>query len=231
MGHSQQVICYWICCSWTVVVTSSSDPCGTHNADKDGGPNGVQRRRLELVRGNEAWMSKQSWMARVQTCRYNKWMLWEGEQRQGSVPKLLRTVQIPATLVMWIQAGVLSGVPRTHSTDKAVHESFCESVKNDSWTALSTDQHGAPSGVGIHEYRIAVRWMDNTARVEFWVESERRCEQMSEWCWRRKIHMSAMGKGVKGARIRLEVDKHAGEPWSLPSLCLYTGDASANIAN
>jgi hypothetical protein len=59
---------------------------------------------------------------------------------------------------------------------------------------------------------ISERWMDNTARAEFRVESKCRCEQKSEWCWRRKIHMSVMGRGVKDVRICLEVDKHAGEP-------------------
>jgi hypothetical protein len=44
----------------------------------------------------------------------------------------------------------------------------------------SVDRHGALSGVGIHEYRIAVRQMDNTARVEFQVESERGHEWESE---------------------------------------------------
>jgi hypothetical protein len=124
-------------------------------------------------------------------------MLWEEEQRWGSVSKLSQMVRIPATLVMQIQAGVPSGVPRTRSADR----------------------HGAPSGVGICEYRIAVRWMsiserqmDNTARAESRVESKCRCERKSERCWRRKIHMSAMGRGVKDARICLKVDKHAGEP-------------------
>jgi hypothetical protein len=54
-------------------VTSGSDPHGTHNADKDGGPSGPRRHGLELVRRSETWMSermpkqtsKQSWMARV----------------------------------------------------------------------------------------------------------------------------------------------------------------------
>jgi hypothetical protein len=46
---------------------------------------------------------------------------------------------------MRIRAGVPSGVPRTRSADG----------------------HGAPSGVGIREYGIAVRQMDNTARAEF----------------------------------------------------------------
>jgi hypothetical protein len=83
------------------------------------------------------------------------------------------------------------------------------------------DRHGAPSGVSIHGYGIAVRqmsiserWMDNTARVEFQVESKHGCEWKSERYWRRKIqsHMSTMGRGVRDVRIRLEVDKHAGEP-------------------
>jgi hypothetical protein len=100
---------------------------------------------------------------------------------------------------MQIQAGVTGRVLRTHSTDR----------------------HGAPSGVSIHvhEYGIAVRQtsiserqMDNTARAEFQVESECRHEQKSEWCWRRKIHTSATGRGVKDVRICLEVDKHTGEP-------------------
>jgi hypothetical protein len=47
------------------------------------------------------------------------------------------------TLVTRIQMGVPSGVLRTHSADR----------------------HGAPSGVDICEYRIAVRRMDNTARA------------------------------------------------------------------
>jgi hypothetical protein len=145
----------------------------------------------------------------VQTCRYNKWMLWEEEQRQGSISKLLQTVQIPMTLIMQIRVGVPSRVPRTRSMDR----------------------HGALSGVSIHEYRIAVRQMDNTARVEFRVESERGHEWKSKWCWRRKIHMSVMGRRVKDVRICLKVDKHAGGPWSLTSLCLYTGDALANITN
>jgi hypothetical protein len=154
---------------------------------------------------------EQSWMARVWTCRYKKWMLWEEEQRQGSVLKLLWTVRIPATLIMRIWVGVPSGVLRTHSADR----------------------HRAPSGVSM--YRIAVRqtsiserWMDNTARAEFWVESECGCEWKSERCWRRKIqsHMSVTGRGVRDVRIHLEVDKHAGEPWSLPSLSLYTGEGS-----
>jgi hypothetical protein len=42
--------------------------------------------------------------------------------------------------------------------------------------------------------------------------SKRGCEQKSERYWRRKIHTSTMGRGVKDARIRLEVDKHTGEP-------------------
>jgi hypothetical protein len=124
-------------------------------------------------------------------------MLWEKEQRWGSILKLLQMVQIPVALVTRIRAGVLSGVPRTRSTDR----------------------HGAPSGVSIHEYGIAVRWtsiserrMDNTARAEFQVESEHKHEWKSEHCWRRKIHTSTMGRGVKDARICLEVDKHAGEP-------------------
>jgi hypothetical protein len=85
----------------------------------------------------------------------------------------------------------------------------------------STDRHGAPSGVGICGYGIAVRWtsiterwLDNTARAEFRVESECRCRQKSKQCWRRKIqsHMNMTGRGMKDARIRLKVDKHAGEP-------------------
>jgi hypothetical protein len=54
--------------------------------------------------------------------------------------------------------------------------------------------------------------MDNTARAEFQVASECRHEWKSECYWRRKIHTSATGRGVKDARIHLEVDKHAGEP-------------------
>jgi hypothetical protein len=42
--------------------------------------------------------------------------------------------------------------------------------------------------------------------------SEHGRERMSECYWRRKIHTSVMGRGVKDARIRLKVDKHAGEP-------------------
>jgi hypothetical protein len=74
------------------------------------------------------------------------------------------------------------------------------------------DRHGAPSGVGIHEYGIAMRLIENTARAEFQVESECGHERKSECYWRRKIHTSAMGRGVKDVRICLEVDKHAGEP-------------------
>jgi hypothetical protein len=101
--------------------------------------------------------------------------------------------------ITWIQAGVLSRVPRTRIADR----------------------HRVLSGIGIHEYGIAVRrtsiserWMDNTARAEFQVESECRHEWKSEWCWRRKIqiHTSATGRGVKDVRICLKVDKHAGEP-------------------
>jgi hypothetical protein len=106
-------------------------------------------------------------------------MLWEEEQRQGSISKLLWTVQIPTTLVTWIRVGVPSRVP---------------------------------SGFGICEYRIAVRQMsiserqmDNTARVEFLVESEHGCEQKSERCWRRKIHMSTTGEEwrMQGSILKL----------------------------
>jgi hypothetical protein len=114
-------------CVYLFSVMSGSDPHGTCNADKDRGPNGVQRHGLELVRWNETWMSEQSWIARVQACRYKKWMLWEEEQRQGSVLKLLWMVWIPTTLVTWIWVGVPSGVLRTHSADR----------------------HGALSGVSI----------------------------------------------------------------------------------
>jgi hypothetical protein len=64
-----------------------------NNVDRDGGPNGVQRHGLELVRWNETRMSS------------------------GHL------------------SGHLSGVLRIHSVDR----------------------HRAPSGVGIHEYGIAVR--------------------------------------------------------------------------
>jgi hypothetical protein len=42
------------------------------------------------------------------------------------------------------------------------------------------DRHGALSEVGIREYGIAGRRMDNTARVGFQVESEHGCEQESK---------------------------------------------------
>jgi hypothetical protein len=44
----------------------------------------------------------------------------------------------------------------------------------------SMDRCRTPSGVGICGYRIAVRWMDNTARAEFQVESECGHEQKSK---------------------------------------------------
>jgi hypothetical protein len=42
--------------------------------------------------------------------------------------------------------------------------------------------------------------------------SERGCEQESERYWRRKIHTSATGRGVRDVRIHLKADKHAGGP-------------------
>ena len=38
------------------------------------------------------WTSEWSQMARVQTYRYKEQMLWEEEQRQGSISKLINTL-------------------------------------------------------------------------------------------------------------------------------------------
>jgi hypothetical protein len=85
----------------------------------------------------------------------------------------------------------------------------------------SVDRHRAPSGVSICGYGIAVRWtsiserqMDNTARVEFQVESECGMSRSlnSVGGGRFRVTRAQQGVGVKDARIHLEVDKHAGEP-------------------
>jgi hypothetical protein len=75
-----------------LTVTSGSDPCGTCNADKDGGLSGPQRHWLELVGWSETQMSepmpermsKWSWMARVQIVTWTRMEVQAGSKGTGS---------------------------------------------------------------------------------------------------------------------------------------------------
>jgi hypothetical protein len=65
-------------------VTSVSDPCGTCNADKDRGLSGPRRHGLKFVRQSETWMSRQSWMARVQIATWTRMEVQTGSKGMGS---------------------------------------------------------------------------------------------------------------------------------------------------
>jgi hypothetical protein len=65
-------------------VMSGSDPCGTCNADKDGGLSGPRRHGLKFIRRSETRMSGQSWMARVQIVTRTRMEVQTGSKGMGS---------------------------------------------------------------------------------------------------------------------------------------------------
>jgi hypothetical protein len=105
-------------CSIPGTVMSGSDPCGTHNADKDRGPSGPRRHRLELVRWSETQMSertpkqtsKRSWMARVWIVMRTRMEVQTGSEGTGSKSGIgCQGFGLVDTRIMWMRMEVQTG--------------------------------------------------------------------------------------------------------------------------
>jgi hypothetical protein len=97
------------------------------------------------------------------------------------------------------------------------------------WVVSVYMDKGLLGGVQV---KLRGRWITQLEQSSEWSQSADMSRSLnSVWGGRFRVAQAWQGVGVKDVRIHLEVDKHAGEPWSLPSLSLYTGEGSANITN